>query len=43
MSYQLIDLAKWNRGEHFKFYQNASQPWFNIVSDVGCNAIDGDV
>jgi len=34
MSYQLIDLAKWNRGEHFKFYQNASQPWFNIVSDV---------
>jgi len=39
MSYQLVDLAKWNRGEHFKFYQHASQPWFNIVSNVNATKL----
>lgn len=39
MSYQLIDLATWNRGEHFKFYQHASQPWFNIVANVNATKL----
>jgi chloramphenicol O-acetyltransferase type A len=39
MSYQIIDLAKWNRGEHFKFYQHASQPWFNITADVNATKL----
>lgn len=34
MNYQLIDLSTWKRGEHFKFYQQASHPWFNIVANV---------
>lgn len=34
MSYQIIDLATWQRAEHFKFYSGASQPWFNICAEL---------
>lgn len=39
MSYQLIDLSTWKRGEHFKFYQQASHPWFNIVANVDASKL----
>ncbi|MGB0834462.1 MAG: CatA-like O-acetyltransferase [Psychrobium sp.] len=32
--YRVIDLASWNRAEHFKFYQQATHPWFNIISEI---------
>jgi len=34
MNYEKLDLNNWSRHEHFKFYQNAVQPWFNICCTV---------
>ncbi|MDP2562049.1 CatA-like O-acetyltransferase [Psychrobium sp. 1_MG-2023] len=34
MNYQVIDLPNWPRYQHFEFYRNAAQPWFNICADV---------
>ena len=34
MNYQLVDFSTWPRSEHFKFYREASMPWFNICVDI---------
>lgn len=34
MSYQVLSFDTWPRAEHFKFYKNASNPWFNICSNL---------
>ena len=39
MNYKNIDLSIWSRIEHFKFYQSATQPWFNICCEVDATAL----
>ena len=38
-NYQTIELANWPRAEHFKFYQLATHPWFNIIADIDANTL----
>ncbi|MBL0711118.1 MAG: hypothetical protein JJV99_08920 [Colwellia sp.] len=33
-AYHLIDLETWPRKEHFHFYQQFEQPYFNICCDL---------
>ncbi|MGR5132455.1 MULTISPECIES: CatA-like O-acetyltransferase [Vibrio] len=34
MAYTVLDTEQWSRGEHFKFYQGFSHPWYNICSNI---------
>lgn len=33
---QLLDLAGWNRREHFEFFSKFEEPFFGLVSSVAC-------
>lgn len=39
MSYQTLDFDAWQRVEHFKFYRNAANPWFNICCNLDAAAL----
>ncbi|MCK5684486.1 chloramphenicol acetyltransferase, partial [bacterium] len=33
---QLIDIQKWNRKEHFEFFNTFEDPFFGLVTDIPC-------
>lgn len=37
--FRTVNLAGWKRAEHFKFYQQATHPWFNIIADVDASQL----
>jgi len=39
MNYETLKLTTWSRYEHFKFYQNADKPWFNICCTVNISKL----
>lgn len=39
MSYHTLQFASWPRAEHFKFYRDAAQPWFNICCNVDVSTL----
>jgi len=39
MKYETLNLNTWARYEHFKFYQNAVQPWFNICCPINVSKL----
>jgi chloramphenicol O-acetyltransferase type A len=34
MNYQTLNVETWPRAEHFKFYKDAANPWFNICCNI---------
>jgi len=39
MNYEKLKLETWTRFEHYKFYQNADQPWFNICCNINVSKL----
>jgi len=39
MNYEKLKLETWSRFEHYKFYQYADQPWFNICCTVNASLL----
>lgn len=39
MNYKTIVFDSWPRAEHFKFYSNAAQPWFNICCNIDVSTL----
>ncbi len=39
MNYEKLKLNTWSRFEHYKFYQGAEQPWFNICCTVNVSIL----
>ncbi|MFD1873202.1 CatA-like O-acetyltransferase [Hymenobacter bucti] len=33
---QLVDLASWNRREHFEFFSRFEEPFFGLVANIDC-------